>query len=782
MVVLAAGTARAIQRGGRIAHTMADTAHLFHDTVSRRRIRVRGAVQGVGFRPFVWSLAHECGLNGWVLNDSEGVLAEVEGMAEALDLFEERLLSQAPPLARIDRVEDARIEPQGETGFGIRASHAGAAARTMVTADMATCEACLEDMFTPGNPRHLYAFTNCTHCGPRYTITRRLPYDRAETSMAPFEMCPTCQSAYDDPADRRFHAQPNACPECGPQLSMTPAEIVQRLTAGQILAIKGLGGFHLAVDAHNAAAVARLRQRKGRDGKPFAVMVPGLASARRWADISHQEAGILTDRRRPVVICRTKPNRSLAPGVSNGLPTVGLMLPYAPVHHLILHALCGAPDGIEWMAAPQAAAIVMTSANPGGEPLVTDNQDAVDRLGHIADAILTHDRDIVVRCDDSVVRVIDGAPTYLRRARGFVPDPVELPQELPPTLAVGGHLKDTICVIRGREAFLSQHLGDLDNAATLTFLKETTAHLLDILAVRPDRVACDLHPDFLSTRYAEETGLPLVRVQHHQAHIAAVMAEHGLDERHLGLALDGFGLGDDGQSSWGGELLSAGANDFDRVGHLSQLAQPGGDAAARAPWRMAAAALHAMGRTDEIPQRFADRDGADLVAAMLERGLNAPLTSSAGRLFDAACGLLGVRDTASFEGEAPMALEGLVTKPAVLPSGWTIGDDGTLDLMPLLEALLDRSPEDGANVFHGTLAAALADWAANSQARPGTPSAILASGGCFQNAALTECLKRELVARGLDLLTPVRAPANDGGLSLGQAWVAAHTPDHLLEG
>jgi hydrogenase maturation protein HypF len=749
-------------------------AHTFDLPVERVRVRVRGAVQGVGFRPFVWGLAGELGLSGWVLNDSEGVVVEVEGSAEAISDFLNTLETNSPPLARIDAVETETIEAAGSSGFEIRESAAGTKALTCITPDMATCDACLDDMFTPGNRRHLYAFTNCTHCGPRYTITHRLPYDRAETSMAPFAMCDACQGEYDNPADRRFHAQPNACEDCGPKLSMEPAEIADRLSKGEILAIKGLGGFHLAVDARNDEAVARLRRRKQRDGKPFAVMVANIESARLLACLSDTEEGLLTDRRRPVVVATARRPNGLSVEVSRGLNTLGLMLPYTPVHHLIFHAACGAPNGTAWRGEPQDLALIMTSANPGGEPLVTGNAEARERLGNIADAIVTHNRDIVVRCDDSVVRMINGAPAYLRRARGATPEPIQLSTEIPPTLAVGAYLKNTICVTRGSEAFVSQHIGDLDNAATFGFFRETIDHLTGILDVAPERLACDLHPDFLSSRYASETGLPLVGVQHHHAHIAATLAEHGLDGPHLGLTLDGFGLGPNGEN-WGGEILCVDGTDFERVGHLTHLRQPGGDVAARRPWRMGAAALHAMGRSREITERFAAFDGAPLVAAMLERGTNAPQTSSTGRLFDAACGLLRVRSVAEFEGEAPMALEALVGQPRVLGGGWRIGSDGAVDLTPLLAALLDTDPVTGAELFHGTLAAALSDACLRQIEIHDLPPRILAGGGCFQNRVLSEALASDLDKYGVDLVLPRRVPANDGGLSLGQAWVAALT-------
>lgn len=752
---------------------MADTAHPPPQHTVRRAVRIRGAVQGVGFRPFVWALAKETGLAGWVRNDSEGVLAEVEGAEADIETFLRDLTFKAPPLARIDSVRTEALEPEGETGFEIRRSVTGAKARTSITPDVATCPECLSEIFDPADRRHLYPFTNCTHCGPRYTITHTLPYDRAQTSMAKFAMCPTCQAEYDGPSNRRFHAQPNACPDCGPALSMPPGEIADRLSKGEILAIKGLGGFHLAVDARNQDAVERLRRRKLRDGKPFAVMVAGLASARQFADISAEEAALLKDPRRPVVICRAKPDNGLAENVSNGLPTVGLMLPYTPVHALIFHAAAGAPAGTGWMEEPQSLALVMTSANPGGEPLVTDNEEAAERLGGIADAIVTHDRDIVIRCDDSVVRVIDGAPAYLRRARGYTPEPIPLSHDVPTVLAVGGHLKNTVCITRGREAFLSQHIGDLENAATFRFFRETVDHLTDILDVEPEIVACDLHPDFMATHYAEDLGLPLARVQHHHAHIAAVAAEHHLDGPHLGLALDGFGLGEDGKASWGGEFLLADGAQCERLGHLDPLQMPGGDAAAREPWRMGAAALYRMGRTEDISSRYGSHEGADLIRTMLQKNVNTPETSSAGRLFDAACGLLGVKPVADYEGEAPMALEGLVDTPKVLDGGWRITDTGRLDLTPLLGALLPMTAKDGAEYFHGTFAAALADACQRFIKARNLPPRVLAGGGCFQNRVLIECLSARLGHAGIDLVRPSRVPVNDGGLSLGQAWVAA---------
>ncbi|WP_448206120.1 carbamoyltransferase HypF [Azospirillum sp. sgz302134] len=796
--------------------------------MTRIRVRVRGQVQGVGFRPFVHGLAHRLGLTGWVLNDGEGVLAEVQG--DALAPFLTALRGEAPPLARIDTVEVSDIAGRdGESGFIIRASQGGAVT-TGVTADAAVCPACLAELFDPRDRRHRYPFLNCTHCGPRFTITRRLPYDRPHTAMAGFPLCPDCAAEYADPANRRFHAQPTACPACGPTLSHPIEEILAALRAGKIVAIKGLGGFHLACDAFDAAAVERLRARKQRNGKPFALMVANAASAERFAEVGEVERALLEGVERPIVLlrrrecplpnppplsadrrsaCRVSANRRFArelrgrgselalsreageggtrgeavggrgqhaaqlpPAIAPDLAWLGVMLPYTPIHYLLFHEAAGRPNGTAWLEEPQDLALVMTSANPGGEPLAIGNAEARERLSGIADLIVDHDRDILVRADDSVMRVVAGAPAFLRRGRGHVPVPIRLPRPVPPVLAVGGHLKTTVCLTRGAEAFLSQHIGDLDNAATLDFLEETVAHLRRILEVEPVAVAHDLHPDFQSSRFAESLALPTVPVQHHHAHVAAVLAEHGIDGPVLGLALDGFGLGSDG-GSWGGEMLLADGPRCERIGHLAPLAQPGGDVAARQPWRMAAAALARMGRGDEIAPRLQEHGPAEGVRRMIEAGFNAPQTTSCGRWFDAACGLLGVRPVAGFEGEAPMVLESLVRSPTVLEDGWQIANS-VLDLTPLLESLLQINAQDGADRFHGTLAAALVDWAMPELAARGLDRIAL-SGGCLMNAVLAEGLTAGFAARGITALLPRRAPANDGGLSLGQAWVAAQT-------
>ena len=757
--------------------------------VARRAIRVRGAVQGVGFRPFVWRLANELRLDGFVRNDAHGVAIEVQGDAGALDRFLDRLSGEAPAAARIDAIETSAAQARPASGFAIEPSVAGPA-RTGIAADSGICDDCLAELFDPRDRRYRYAFVNCTQCGPRYTITRRLPYDRPHTSMHAFVLCAPCAAEYRDPATRRFHAQPNACPDCGPRLALRDrdgsemdegdpiAAAFARLARGEILAIKGLGGYHLACDARDAAAVARLRERKHREEKPFAIMVASAASLGAFAAADDAARALLRSRTRPIVLLRKTPEADrLLPGVAPGLAWVGAMLPYTPLQYLLFHEAAGRPVGTAWLAAPQPLALVMTSANPGGEPLVTGEEEAFRRLAGIADAFLVHDRAIVVRCDDSVVRSERGAPAFVRRARGFTPVAIRLSGDGPSILATGAFLKNAVCVTRGDEAFLSQHVGDLDNAPTCCALEEAATHLMKVLDVAPEAVAHDLHPEFHSTAFAtafaRARGIPAHGVQHHHAHIAAVAAEHGVDAPVLGVALDGVGLGSDG-AAWGGELLSVDGAAMARVGHLRTLRLPGGDRAAREPWRMAASALHALGRGDEIARRF-DFPGAGTIAQMLERGVNCPPSSSAGRWFDAAAGLLGVRAVSAYEGQAPMLLEGLADRhgPVVpLAAGWALSDDGVLDLLPLLGALADiDDAAQGAALFHATLVAALAEWVRAAARRTGIRTVAL-GGGCFMNRILATRLRARLERLGLTVLEARQAPPNDGGLALGQAAVA----------
>ncbi|MBI1194649.1 MAG: carbamoyltransferase HypF [Gammaproteobacteria bacterium] len=737
---------------------------------TRQHLEITGLVQGVGFRPFCHRLAQRFALSGWVLNHGGGVSIEIQG--RRIDDFISALKSELPPLARIDSIEQKDVPPEvNESEFLIRES-LQSAVTAAIPPDSSVCPDCLRELFDPASRYYRYPFLNCTQCGPRYTVTRALPYDRANTSMAAFKLCPACQAEYDDPTNRRFHAQPTACPSCGPRLSMSADEIVHRLRDGEILAIKGLGGFHLVCDARNHDAVARLRIRKQREAKPFAVMAANLASLETLVELDDPTRALLESPQRPIVLAKQRSGAKLSPAIAPGLDSFGVVLPYTPLHYLIFNAAVGNPDGTEWLQETNDLALVMTSANPGGEPLVIGNDEARERLGSIADTLVDHDRDIVCRCDDSVLRITAGKARFIRRARSYVPEAIKLPHEIPSVLAVGGHLKNTICVTRGDRAYLSQHIGSLDNRATYAFFEEIVQHLLDTLQVKPAIVAHDLHPDFFSTRYAQELGLkqrlPTMAVQHHHAHLGAVAAEHGVTEAAIGLALDGFGLGENNES-WGGELMLFDGAEYQRLGHLAPMKQPGADRAAREPWRMAAAVYDRLGRGEEIERRFPQTDTA-LLRQMLSKNLNCPATSSAGRLFDAAAGLLGVKAVSDYEGQAAMMLEGLTETPETMTHGWRI-EDNRLDLLPLLERLIDCDPVTGANLFHGTLIAALTDWIEQT-AEETKIKTVLLGGGCFLNQVLSSGLMNELTAKGYTVKLSQQAPCNDGGLSLGQAWIA----------
>ncbi len=775
-----------------------------------RHIRVGGLVQGVGFRPFVWRLAHELGLTGWVRNDARGVEIFVEGAAAQVDALIVRLRREAPPLARVDALEVLESSPAGLRDFVIVDSLPGQV-RTAVGHDTAPCADCLAEMCDPGNRRWRHAFICCTHCGPRYTVTQRLPYDRSQTSLAAFPLCAACAAEYADPGARRFHAETTCCPQCGPSLSLCDAVgrrddggdaiavALDRLRAGAIVAVKGLGGFHLVCDARNAASVARLRDNKDRAAKPFALLTANAASAAMFAELSEVETAQLEAAERPIVLLKKRPGADVAlPGIAPGLAWLGVMLPSTPLHYLLFHEAAGRPAGRDWLAAPQPLVLVCTSANAGGEPMLTDNDRAIAALSGViagADAFLLHDRAIVARCDDSVVRATPDGPRFIRRARGYVPRAMSLrlPRAGPSILATGGHFRNTVCITRGDEAFVSTHIGALDNAATCRALEEEVAHLLDILDVQPEVVAHDAHPDFFSSRFAVEFArrhcLPHVAVQHHHAHIAAVLAEHGVadDEPVIGLALDGVGLGSDG-GAWGGELLRVDGASFERVGHLQPLLLPGGDRAALEPWRMAAAALHAIGRGDEIAARFRGQPAAATVAQMLARGINAAPTSSLGRAFDAAAGLLGVCTHNAYEGQAAMLLESLAEihggVDALLGSPEAACDmtaDGLLDLRPLYRRLADcPDAAHGAALFHAALVTGLAEWAADAAHAAGV-GIVACGGGCLLNRMLASRLAARLAQRGLRVLLAERMPPNDGGLSLGQAWVARLIMESRLE-
>lgn len=760
--------------------------------VVRRRIAVHGQVQGVGFRPLVYRLATQLSLVGWVRNDTGGVTIEVQGTRPDVEELAERLHTDLPPLARIDGL-DVATQPHltDETSFVIAASAPTGAVTTGVAPDAALCGACLSELLDPLDRRYRYPFINCTHCGPRYTLTDALPYDRVNTSMARFTMCEACRREYDDPTSRRFHAQPNACFTCGPRLSLVRADgstidtddplttTVERLRHGEIISVKGLGGFHLACDARNEQAVDQLRRRKNREEKPFAVMVASPASLTPFAEVDVETRRNLTCSEAPIVMLRKRSGCDLAlPGVAPGLAWLAAMLPYTPLHVLLFHEAVGRPAGTTWLDTPQPMVLVMTSANPGGEPLVKGNDEALKRLQGIADAHLLHDRDVSQRCDDSVCRSSVKGPIFIRRSRGYTPRAITLPQAGPSVLACGGWYKNTICLTRGDQAYLSQHIGDLDNPATCEALEQAADHLLDVLSITPQWVACDLHPDFFSTQFAQQfagqRGLSCVGVQHHHAHAAAVAAEHHLDTPYLALTLDGVGLGTDG-TAWGGELLRVAEKTFERLGHLEPLPLPGGDRAAREPWRMAAAALWMLGRPQDITQGRLGDPRAASIRQLLERGVNAPMTSSAGRLFDAAAGLLGVCVASAYEAQAAMLLEGLAEQWGPAPPqdhGFTQQPDGRLSFLPLLQTLADEQDAGrGASVFHATIAAGLAEWVLGA-AKKDTVQQVVLAGGCFLNHVVTTRLRGTLEQAGLRVYEGQQAPCNDGGISLGQAWVA----------
>lgn len=754
------------------------------------RVSVSGIVQGVGFRPFVHRLALRHGLGGWVLNAAGDVQIEVEGAPEDVAGFVRELSAEAPPLARIERLDVARRAPAGLETFTIRESRLDPDRRQPVSPDVALCATCERELFNLANRRYRYPFITCTDCGPRFTVIEAMPYDRARTSMRAFEQCPECLREYRSPGDRRYHSETNSCSACGPRLwvessdpkypGLAPgvsgyqdaiAATAQRLVAGQIVAVRGLGGFHLAVDATNNEAVQSLRERKHRDAKPLAVMVRTLAEARAFAEVSPAEADLLKSAERPIVLLRRLRQPGLAPAVAPGLDTVGVMLAYTPLHHLLL-------DRVK-------RPLVMTSGNRSEEPIATDNADARRRLAGIADAFLLHDRDIVSRYDDSVVRMAGDTMVFLRRGRGYAPLPVDLPFESPrPLVAVGPHLKNTFALVHGARAYVSQHIGDLENLETLEHFRTTLASYKRLFRVEPEVAVRDLHPGYLSTRVAGELGLErVIPVQHHHAHVAAVLAEHGVTDTAVGVAFDGTGYGDDG-TVWGAELLVADLVGYRRVAHLREVPLPGGDLAARRPWRVAAGYLSLEpGVGAAFARAF---DGVDArkqftVYQQLAARLNSPLASSMGRLFDAAAAVLGVRRVAQYEGQAAMELEALAGTLPAQPLPFPVaGDDAAgwvLDPVPLLAALGERllagvPVEELAAAFHESVAAATNRLVAQLAATAGT-STVALGGGCFQNARLLVSLRRRLECRGLRVLIPRRLGPNDGAISYGQAAVAA---------
>jgi hydrogenase maturation protein HypF len=776
--------------------------------LERQRIVVQGIVQGVGFRPFVYGLAAGMKLAGFVRNDSEGVTIEIEGEPPTLAAFRAALQGQAPPLARIDEVLAESIEPSHETVFAILHSQSGAQRRTLISPDVATCDDCLRELLDNTDRRFGYPFTNCTNCGPRFTIVADVPYDRNKTTMREFSMCPLCQGEYDDPLDRRFHAQPNACPACGPQVCLEYSTLVSRrttgdhgrssasgaeaileaqrlLSQGKILAIKGLGGYHLACDALDAAAVSRLRERKQREAKPFALMAPDLETARQICYVNEAEAELLQSRRRPIVLLERRPGCPVAPGIAPRHHTLGVMLPYTPLHTLLLQAFMEGRD------AQRPAVLVMTSGNVSDEPIAYRDDEALDRLAQIADHRLIHNRAIHMRCDDSVARIAAGGEQLFRRARGYAPEPILLKREFPvQLLACGGHQKNTFCLGKGRQAFVSHHIGDLENLETLRSFQEGIDHFQRLFDIRPEAVAFDLHPDYLATKYAFDLDSPhKIGVQHHHAHIASVMAEHGLEGPVIGVAADGSGYGRDG-AVWGGEILVAGLEAFERAAHLPYVPLPGGEQAIRQPWRMAAVYLQRACGADflvlDIPfVKELDRKRWTAMEQMIRRGLNCPPTSSLGRLFDAVAALVGVRTEAAYEGQAAIELE-MRAQPAeeAYPFNVRDGDPAQLDVMPLIRAIV-RDLQRAVPVpvisgrFHRTIAELLAAGCRQTRARTGL-STVALSGGVFQNRLLLEQLTAILEAKEFHVVTNRRVPPNDGGVSLGQAAVAAARLEKLI--
>ncbi|MCX8006693.1 MAG: carbamoyltransferase HypF [Coriobacteriia bacterium] len=773
-----------------------------------RLIHLTGIVQGVGFRPFVYNLARRLGVNGWVRNSSDGVWIHAEADEAALDRFENALVAEAPAMARIAGLASHAVTPEHIEGFVIVPSHVDARARTLVSPDIATCPACLAEMSDPADRRYRYPFINCTNCGPRFTVIADIPYDRPLTSMAVFEMCPECAAEYADPADRRFHAQPDACFVCGPRLYLNPgaggpaidpdwlwspavetdprphrdlhaertrsdallAHAASLLRSGAILAVKGLGGFQLACDATNEAAVARLRERKRRYGKPLAVMVRSLADARAWCEVSDAEASLLSSPAAPIVLLRERhdPDRSIpppAPSIAPRLREIGLMLPYTPLHRLLLDE-AGVP-------------LVMTSGNVSEEPICTDNAEALQRLAGIADAFLMHDRDILARYDDSVARVGPRGTELIRRARGYAPFPLAAPgHSAVDILACGPEQKNTVTLLSGDHAFVTQHVGDMENAETLSAFERVIADYERLFRVTPTVVAHDLHPEYLPTKHARSLGLPAVGVQHHHAHVASVLGEHGEEGPVIGLAFDGTGYGTDG-AIWGGEVLIADLGRFERFAHLEYVPLPGGEAAIRRPARMALGVLAAFGLVEHpgavwLRKRLRPHE-EDTVLRMVERGINTPLTSSAGRLFDAVAALAGVRDDALYEGQAAIELEAVADErdTGAYPAGWSAG---VMRTEPLVRAVLDDLA-DGAGSslvsmrFHRGLALAIVDACERARALTGLGT-VAVSGGVFMNRILARLVLHELDARGFRVLTHIALPVNDGGVSFGQAVVA----------
>ncbi len=741
--------------------------------LTRLKILVTGQVQGVGFRPHVFRTATKLNLTGWVQNNGLGVLIEIQGAK--VERFLAILLSNIPPLANIDKIKEQFIPHiANEQSFTIKDSAPGKV-RTIISPDIGICEDCLRELFDPNSHYYLYPFLNCTNCGPRFTITRNLPYDRRQTSMDIFSLCEKCAFDYHNPLDRRYHAQPTACNECGPQLQShtdTLLKISSMILDGKIVGLKGLGGYQIICDARQQQTVQSLRAKKNRQTKPFALMVLNIASARNIVKLTKTAEELLKSKERPIVISPKLYNSKdnfIAPYLNN----YGIMLPNSPLHYLLFYTLLGKPQGSAWLTEAQQPLLIVTSANVSGEPLLCDDESANLQLSTIVDEVFSYNRQIVCRVDDSVLTVINNKPLFIRRARGYVPNRIKLAHEIPVTLALGAHLKNTFCLTRGNEAFVSQYIGSLNNKATIDFLHESLQHFMSFLNVKPERIAHDLHPDFYTTQLAcdlaEKYNIKSHGVLHHHAHLASLIAEHNISTKALGLVLDGYGYGASGEA-WGGELMYLDKTSVLHLGSLAPIPQPGCDKATYEPWRMAASALHCLGKKEQIAERFAKYEHAKYIVQLLDKNINSPLTSSCGRLFDAASALLNITSISNYEGEAAMRLESFVTKPQVLANGWR--DLGSqIDFLPTLDFIAGLTdPVMGANIFHGTLVKGLTTWILKF-ARQMQIKIVLLSGGCFVNKFLAEGIYKELQALGLEVILPRALPPNDGGISLGQAWL-----------
>lgn len=753
-------------------------------TTSGKCIHINGVVQGVGFRPFIYNLAQRHQLTGWVRNTSGGVDIHAEGLPNILNTFIEAIPREAPPLAHIDSLTTQDCPVEGFTQFEIRFSAPVAGQFQPISPDIATCDDCLHEMNAPTDHRYRYPFINCTNCGPRFTIIQDIPYDRPFTTMSDFPMCDVCKAEYHDPTNRRFHAQPVACPDCGPQVWLeidgetvshrddAIVQTIEWLHNGKILAIKGLGGFHLACDATNAEAVRELRKRKHRIDKPFALMMRDLDSVRGHCTVNADEARILTSKERPVVLLNRRTDTHTIPhDVAPNQTLLGVMLPYTPLHHLLF--------------ADDARPLVMTSANFSDEPIVTDNDEARAKLSTLADAFLMHDRDIHIRTDDSVVRVVNHAELPIRRSRGYAPYPVHLPFEMPSVLAVGGEMKNTFCITRDGYAFMSHHIGNMENYETLQSFEQGITHFERLFRIKPAIIAYDMHPDYWATRYATQRAIddniPAVVVQHHHAHVASVMAEHNHTSEHpvIGVCFDGTGYGTDG-TIWGGEFLISDYTDFDRAAHLKPIPLPGGDVATRKPARMAYAYL--VHNNIPIPQNapflnVLDNTERRIIEQQVTSGLNTPMTSSMGRLFDVVSSLLGVCHVVTYEGQAAIELE--VRADSQAPGHYPFTNADTIDTAPIIRAILgdiERGETVGtiAGQFHNTIAQLIHDVSLRV-ATERQLNTVALSGGVFQNVTLLQKVTPLLEKAGLTVLTHRLVPPNDGGLALGQAVIAAKT-------